>query len=112
MFIPVPANILKINTSAGLGKAKLVPSQNEVAWRIKKIQGEKEALLRVYLNVQSDWNIVDWKKPPITLKFHIPTWTSSGVTVNFLKVIESSGYKVHKWIRYLTSSGEYSFRYK
>lgn len=37
MFIPVPSNILKINTSAGLGKAKLVPSSNEVAWRIKKI---------------------------------------------------------------------------
>lgn len=37
MFIPVPANILKINTSAGLGKAKLIPAKNEVAWRIKKI---------------------------------------------------------------------------
>ena len=109
-FIPVPKNILKINTSCGMGKAKLDPSLNSVVWKMKKIQGKKEALLRVYIKVEKDWNNADWKKPPITIKFNMPMWTSSGVTVNFLKVVESSAYKTHKWIRYLSKSGEYSFR--
>ncbi len=93
MFIPVPENIVKINTSAGMGKAKLDQANGVVVWRMKKIQGGKEALLRVYINVPKDFNSADWKKPPITMKFLIPMWTSSGVTVNFLRVTESSGYK-------------------
>lgn len=109
-MIPVPSNIVKINNSAGIGKAKLDQTNNVVVWKMKKIQGMKEALLRVYINVQKDWNNADWKKPPITMKFSVPMWTSSGVTVNFLRVTESSGYKTHKWIRYLTQSGEYTFR--
>ena len=39
-------------------------------------------------------------------------WTSSGVAVNFLKVVESGGYKTHKWIRYLTKSGDYTIKTK
>lgn len=110
MFIPVPENIVKINNSAGMGKAKLDSVNNVVVWRMKKIQGQKEALLRVYVTVPKDWNNADWKKPPITMKFFVPMWTSSGVTVNFLRVTESSGYKPQKMIRYVTQSGEYSFR--
>lgn len=110
LMIPVPQNIVKISNSAGMGKAKLDQANNVVVWKMKKIQGAKEALLRVYITVQKDWNNVDWKKPPIAMKFSVPMWTSSGVTVNFLRVTESSGYKTHKWIRYLTQSGEYNFR--
>jgi len=39
-------------------------------------------------------------------------WTSSGVVVNFLKVVEREGYKTYKWIRSLTTSGEYTYRLK
>lgn len=37
MFIPVPENIVKINNSAGMGKAKLDQVNNQVVWRMKKI---------------------------------------------------------------------------
>lgn len=37
MFIPVPKNIVKINNSAGIGKAKLDSINNNVVWRMKKI---------------------------------------------------------------------------
>jgi hypothetical protein len=95
-----------------VGKAKLEPEKNFIVWRIKKFQGQKEALLRVYLNTEVDVNESSWRNKPINIEFQIAMWTSSGVTVNFLRVVESSGYKTHKWIRYFTNSGDYSIRTK
>ena len=37
MIIPVPQNIVKINNSAGMGKAKLDQGNNAVIWKMKKI---------------------------------------------------------------------------
>ena len=83
-----------------------------IFWRIKKLQGQKEALLRVYLSTETDLNEVSWRNRPVSMEFQIPMWTSSGVTVNFLRVLESTGYKTHKWIRYFTNSGDYSIKTK
>lgn len=110
--IPVPANSEKPVINSGVGKAKLEPEKSFIVWRIKKFQGQKEALLRVYLNTELDVNESSWRNKPINIEFQIAMWTSSGVTVNFLRVVESSGYKTHKWIRYFTNSGDYSIRTK
>ncbi len=110
VHIPVPKKILKKNTNAGVGKAKLDASKQEVVWRLKKFTGKKEALLRVDVTVPKDWSDQDWAKPPIKLTFSVPMFTSSGVVVTFLKVIESSAYKTYKWIRYMTKSGEFTYR--
>jgi hypothetical protein len=83
-----------------------------VIWRIKKLQGQKEALLRISINSDIDINDPLWRNRPIQIQFEVPMWTSSGVAVNFLKVVESEGYKTHKWIRYLSQSGDYSIRTK
>ncbi len=83
-----------------------------IYWRFKKFQGKKESLLRIAVTVPDDWNSIDWAKPPISLKFTLPMWTSSGVVVNFLKVVEREGYKTYKWIRSMTTSGEYTYRLK
>ncbi len=111
VIIPVPPNIVKTSTNAGLGKAKLDPSKNVVVWRLKKIQGMKEALLRIDITMPKEWNLQEWNKPPITLNFTVPVMTASGIVVTFLKVIESSAYKAHKYIRYLTKSGEFTQRF-
>lgn len=110
IVIPVPKGIIKKSTNAGVGKAKLDASKDVIVWRLKKFQGKKEALLRIDLTMPKDWNLQEWNKPPITLNFSIPMFTSSGVVVTFLKVIESSAYKTYKWIRYLTKSGEFTHR--
>jgi AP-2 complex subunit mu-1 len=110
--IPVPIGCEKANLNTGVGKAKLEPNQNLIFWRIKKLQGQREAMMRVYLNTDTELNDNSWRKTPLNLEFQIPMWTSSGISVSFLKVVESSGYKSHKWIRYLSESGEYSFRSK
>ena len=110
LIIPVPNNLVKKNTNAGVGKAKYDPKQNAIVWRLKKFQGKKTALLRVDLKVSKEWDDQEWNKPPLSLNFSIPMYTSSGVVVAFLKVVEKSGYKAHKWIRYLTKSGGYTNR--
>ena len=108
--IPIPDATIKKNTNCGVGKAKYESDQNSIVWRIKKFQGGKEALLRVDLDLARDWNESEWSKPPISLNFNISMHTVSGVKVSFLKIIEKSGYKPYKWIRYLTKSGEYTHR--
>lgn len=108
--IPIPEATAKKNTNPGVGKAKFEADQNAIVWRIKKFQGGKEALLRVDLELSRDFNEAEWNRPPISLNFNIPMFTVSGVKVSFLKIMEKSGYKPYKWIRYLTKSGEYTHR--
>jgi hypothetical protein len=47
-----------------------------------------------------------WARPPISMEFQVPMFTSSGLKVRFLKVWEKSGYQTIKWVRYLSRSGE------
>ncbi len=47
-----------------------------------------------------------WARPPISMEFQVPMFTSSGLKVRFLKVWEKSGYPTVKWVRYLSRSGE------
>lgn len=108
--IPIPIETSKKNLNPGVGKAKYESDQNAIIWRIKKFQGGKEALLRVDLELAKEWNEAEWNRPPISLNFTIPMYTVSGVKVSFLRIMEKSGYKPNKWIRYVTKSGEYTHR--
>uniref|UniRef100_A0A8C7G598 AP-1 complex subunit mu-1 n=1 Tax=Oncorhynchus kisutch TaxID=8019 RepID=A0A8C7G598_ONCKI len=44
-------------------------------------------------------------KPPISVKFEIPYFTTSGIQVRYLKIIEKSGYQALPWVRYITQNG-------
>lgn len=50
------------------------------------------------------------KRPPIAVKFEIPYFTTSGIQVRYLKVIEKSGYQAFPWVRYITQNGDYFLR--
>ena len=45
------------------------------------------------------------KKPPIGVKFEIPYFTTSGIQVRYLKIVEKSGYQALPWVRYITQNG-------
>ena len=47
---------------------------------------------------------------PISVKFEIPYFTVSGVTVRYLKILEKSGYQALPWVRYITQNGDYQLR--
>merc|ERR1719319_1287555 len=49
-------------------------------------------------------------KPPINVKFEIPYFTTSGIQVRYLKIIEKSGYQALPWVRYITQNGDYQLR--
>ena len=51
-----------------------------------------------------------YQKRPINVKFEIPYFTVSGVTVRYLKIVEKSGYQALPWVRYITQNGEYQLR--
>ena len=110
LFVPVPEQIVKHDVNCSVGKAKFEASKNCIVWRNKKFQGGKDALVRIDVQVPTNWLASDWSKPPLSLQFNIPMLTVSGVKVSFLKVIEKSGYKPSKWIRYFTKSGDYDHR--
>lgn len=39
------------------------------------------------------------------MKFEIPYFTTSGIQVRYLKIIEKSGYQALPWVRYITQNG-------
>jgi AP-1 complex subunit mu len=49
-------------------------------------------------------------KRPISVKFEIPYFTVSGITVRYLKIVEKSGYPALPWVRYITTNGDYLIR--
>lgn len=52
-----------------------------------------------------------WSRPPISMDFKVMGQTSSGLTANYLKVFEKSGYRATKWIQYYSKAGAYQFRF-
>lgn len=67
--LPVPQDCDKANFNTGVGKAKLETNQNLIFWRIKKLQGQREAMIRVYLNSSSELAENSWRKIPLNLEF-------------------------------------------
>lgn len=107
LTIPTPKNVLNANSSSPKGKAKYEPDKKAVMWRIKKFNGQTEVLISTDIEVSSD-GYANWIKPPLSLEFTVPMTTASGLKVLSLRVMEKSeDYKVTKWIKYLTKSGDY-----
>ena len=45
------------------------------------------------------------QKRPISVKYEIPYFTTSGIQVRYLKITEKSGYQALPWVRYITQNG-------
>jgi len=108
--IPIPRNATNVKTHANLGKAKHETDKSAIVWRIKKIFGDKECKLKCEIPMIPIKNPVPWNRAPVSMEFQIPMFTSSGLRVRFLKIVDKSGYKPIKWIRYITKAGDFQFR--
>lgn len=136
IVIPVPddADSPRFKTSSGSVKWK--PEISAVVWHMKKLVGGKEAVMTAELNLPSvrgddnaavtsgevglvgavsnsstGANFGSYKKP-ISVKFTIPFFTTSGIQVRYLKIIEPKlQYPSYPWVRYVTKSGnDYTIR--
>ncbi len=108
--IPTPKNSAKCKIVQGLGKAKYYPDQNAILWKIKRFPGDASFILKAEVKVSASVQEKTWARPPITMEFQVPMFTSSGLHVRFLKVVEHSGYNTVKWVRYITRAGQYQIR--
>eukprot|EP01138_Halocafeteria_seosinensis_P008762 gb/GECG01008956.1/.p1 GENE.gb/GECG01008956.1/~~gb/GECG01008956.1/.p1 ORF type:complete len:430 (+),score=43.82 gb/GECG01008956.1/:1-1290(+) len=116
IFIPVPPDVDSPAFKTSSGSVLYLPDINCIKWVIKQFPGDRELLMRASFGLPtistsgSNQN-EDWKKP-IRIKFEIPYFTTSGIQVRYLKVIEKSGYEALPWVRYITRNGEYQLRMK
>ncbi|KAK9388783.1 Mu homology domain-containing protein [Lipomyces mesembrius] len=106
--IPVPddADTPKFRTS--VGTVHYAPEKAAIVWKIKHFGGGKEFTMRAELGLPSVKETdPDRKKRPINVKFEIPYFTTSGIQVRYLKIIEPKlQYPSLPWVRYITQSGD------
>ncbi|XP_054764234.1 AP-1 complex subunit mu-1 isoform X1 [Lytechinus pictus] len=110
VIIPVPSDADSPKFKTTVGFAKYVPEKNAVVWHIKSFPGGKEFLMRAHFNLPSVAAEEAEGRPPISVKFEIPYFTTSGIQVRYLKIIEKSGYQALPWVRYITQNGDYQVR--
>lgn len=110
IVIPVPSDGDSPKFKAGIGSCRYAPELSAVIWTIKSFPGGKEYLMRAHFNLPSIGSDENEGKPPIQVKFEIPYFTTSGIQVRYLKIIEKSGYQALPWVRYITQNGDYQLR--
>lgn len=110
IVIPVPTDADTPKFKTTIGHCKYAPEQSAVIWTIKSFPGGKEYLMRAHFQLPSVVSDSNEGKPPINVKFEIPYFTTSGIQVRYLKIIEKSGYQALPWVRYITQNGDYQLR--
>ncbi|KZV96149.1 clathrin adaptor, mu subunit [Exidia glandulosa HHB12029] len=110
--IPTPLNTTNVDCKVAVGKAKYVPAENYIVWKIPRMQGGSETTLSGTADLTAMTHRQAWARPPIDVDFQVLMFTASGLLVRFLKVFEKSNYQSVKWVRYLTkASGSYQIRF-
>ncbi|KAK9728000.1 clathrin associated protein complex medium subunit, variant 3 [Basidiobolus ranarum] len=109
--IPTPLNTAGTNIRVSSGKAKYVPDENCIIWKVQKFQGQAEYGFSCEVTLTSMTIVKAWSRPPISMDFQVLMFTSSGLLVRFLKVFEKSNYQSVKWVRYMTKAGSYQIRF-
>ncbi|EGI59321.1 AP-1 complex subunit mu-1 [Acromyrmex echinatior] len=110
IVIPVPNDADSPKFKTTIGSVKYSPEQSAITWIIKSFPGGKEYLMRAHFGLPSVVGEDVEGKPPIQVKFEIPYFTTSGIQVRYLKIIEKSGYQALPWVRYITQNGDYQLR--
>ncbi|XP_015787647.1 AP-1 complex subunit mu-1 [Tetranychus urticae] len=110
IVIPVPHDADSPKFKTSIGSVKYAPEQDAIIWSIKSFPGGKEFLMRAHFGLPSVISEETEGKPPIQVKFEIPYFTTSGIQVRYLKIIEKSGYQALPWVRYITQNGDYQLR--
>ena len=108
--IPMPPTAASAKSSTTKGRAKYEPGARALVWRVSKLAGQAEMTLSAEVTLINATKEKPWIRPPISLDFNIQMHSCSGVQVRFLKVYEKSSYQTSKYVRYLSSAGDYEMR--
>ncbi|TEB15218.1 protein binding, partial [Perkinsus sp. BL_2016] len=96
LTIPFISTLGKISSERSSG-GKLSISGSSLVWKIAKFPGNAEFIIQAEVQTIGGVNF-NVGVAPLGLDFEIPMYTSSGLRVRFLKVVEKSNYKPTKWI--------------
>ena len=112
ILIPVPSDVDSPNFKTSIGSVKYLPGKDAMLWTIRQFAGQKDYIMTATFGLPtvSSETRDAYQKRPISVKFEIPYFTVSGVTVRYLKIVEKSGYQALPWVRYITQNGEYQLR--
>ncbi|ROL51536.1 AP-1 complex subunit mu-1 [Anabarilius grahami] len=83
IHIPVPTDADSPKFKTTVGSVKWVPENSEIVWSIKSFPGGKEYLMRAHFGLPSVEAEDKEGKPPISVKFEIPYFTTSGIQEGF-----------------------------
>lgn len=109
IIVPVPDDADTPRFRTNIGSVHYAPEKSAIIWKIKQFGGGKEFLMRAELGLPSVKEAEpERKKRPISVKFEIPYFTTSGIQVRYLKIIEPKlQYPSLPWVRYIScASGE------
>lgn len=110
--IPVPENTATVKITTSGGKARYIPEEHAILWRIGRFPGLTEYKLAAHISlIATIKEHATWNRPPISMEYSVPMHRASGLNIRFLKVFEAkSRYETVKWIRYLCQNGNYQYR--
>lgn len=107
---PVPEDADSPVFKTTSGSVKWKPETSTIVWRIRQFGGGREFSMRAELglpSVKSTDEASSKIRRPITVNFTIPYFTTSGIQVRYLKIIEPKlQYPSYPWVRYITKSGD------
>jgi len=86
--VPVPSHTSSCNVKTTIGKCKYEPTKSAMVWRIPKLAGGQQIVLKGDVSLTHLIQDKQWARPPITMQFTIPMWPASGIKVRFLNVQE------------------------
>lgn len=114
--IPTPKGVIWNNASALGGRFKYHPEENVYLWRFPKFFGEDEHEFRAEVEVNDSedgysTSLSTWCRPPMLLEFKLEMYSSLGLLVRYLRVLEKASYRTVKWVKYETEGGKYQIRY-
>ncbi|MCJ1310420.1 AP-1 complex subunit mu-1-Iike [Agyrium rufum] len=132
ILVPVPEDADSPRFRTNIGSVHYAPEKSAIIWKIKQFGGSKEFLMRAELHLPSVKGDDEHgggmtggfggsmggvpgmggkAKRPISVKFEIPYFTTSGIQVRYLKIIEPKlQYPSLPWVRYITQSGDIAVR--
>ena len=107
IIVPVPEDADSPRFRTNIGSVHYAPEKSAIIWKIKQFGGSKEFLMRAEMGLPSVKGDDEHGggmtggfggsmggaqggkgKRPITVKFEIPYFTTSGIQVRYLKIIE------------------------
>jgi AP-4 complex subunit mu-1 len=116
--MPVPSFTVSISSELGYAatnmgeRAELHKNQSLFLWMIPSFGGQTEHVLKSTIFLNHPYVAATFKEiGPIALSFEIPMYTTTGLEIKQLRIMESSeSYEVSRWIRYITQSRSYIVR--